>query len=322
MRQAGRYLPEYKRVRSKAGSFLDLCYAPELAAEVTLQPVRRFGLDAAILFSDILLIPHGLGQPVEFREKEGPVLEPVRSIEAISALNPVDLRDRLAPVYAAIKLIKENLPAGTALIGFAGAPWTVATYMVEGGTSRDCAIVKGWALREPDEFDRLIDVLVSTTVDHLVAQADAGVDAVQIFESWAGIVPAGVFDRLCLKPLQEIAARFKHAHPEIPLIAFPRDAGLQISRVAAIADVDAVSIDSGVSPAWARRELQPSVAVQGNLDSVALLEGGRAMRAQAGQILEALSDGPFVFNLGHGILPATPPAHVAELVEFVHTWRR
>ncbi|MFQ5759594.1 MAG: uroporphyrinogen decarboxylase [Acidiferrobacterales bacterium] len=321
MRQAGRYLAEYREIRSQAGSFLDLCYTPELATEVTLQPVHRFRFDAAILFSDILVVPDGLGQSVEFRDNEGPVLAPIRSEYELSTLSPEGLRDRLAPVYETIRRVKSVLSPETALIGFAGAPWTVSTYMVEGGSSKDYGNVKGWALRAPKEFARLIDLLVDATAEHLVAQADAGVDAIQIFDSWAGIVPAGLFAELCLEPVRTIAQRFKAKHPEVPIIVFPRGAGIQYSRFVRIREIDALSVDSTIPPAWAKRELQISIAVQGNMDPVALLEGGTTMRAEATRILEQMSSGPFIFNLGHGVLPATPPEHVAELVEFVRSWR-
>jgi uroporphyrinogen decarboxylase len=322
MRQAGRYLPEYRKIRSQVGGFLELCYTPELAAEVTLQPIRRFGFDAAILFSDILVVPHGLGQTVEFRENEGPVLKPVRSKSELSALSAEALLDRLAPIYETVRRVKSDLSGETALIGFAGAPWTVATYMVEGGSSRDFSHVKGWALRAPKEFAQLIDLLVDATVDHLVAQADAGADVIQIFDTWAGIVPASLFAELCLEPVRTIAQKFKEKHPDVPIIAFPRGVGNQYSRFVRIREIDALSIDSAIPPAWAKRELQISVAVQGNLDPIALLEGGTTMRTEAARILEEMSLGPFIFNLGHGVVPATPPEHVADLVEFVRSWRR
>lgn len=322
MRQAGRYLPEYRELRSRTGGFLDLCYTPELASKVTLQPIRRFGFDAAILFSDILVVPHRLGQKVEFRENEGPVLEPIRTETDLSSLSAEGLRDRLAPVYETVRRVKNDLPPETALIGFAGAPWTVSTYMVEGGSSRDYRHVKGWALRAPDEFKRLIDLLIEATTDHLLAQADAGVDAIQIFDTWSSVVPAGLFDELCLRPVRTIATNFKAVYPDIPIIAFPRGAGLQYPRFARINEIDAISIDSAIPPEWARRELQTSAAIQGNLDPIALLEGGAIMRAETMRILEEMSRGPFVFNLGHGILPATPPEHVAELVNIVRTWRK
>ena len=317
MRQAGRYLPEYRKIREQTGGFLDLCFSPERAAEVTVQPVRRFGLDAAILFSDILLVPHALGQELDFRENEGPVLRPVRTMDDLAALAGHDLREALAPVYQTIDRVKRELAPETALIGFAGAPWTVATYMVEGGTSRDFAHVKGWAVRAPGEFATLIDILVTAIADHLVAQIEAGVEVVQIFDTWSGVVPQEMFQQLCLDPIREIASRVKQAHGTVPIIVFPRGAGVRYADFAPMAEIDAIGIDATVPLDWARSALQPHVTVQGNLDPVALLEGGEAMRSSTAGILDALGGGPFVFNLGHGVLPATPPDHVAALVELV-----
>lgn len=318
MRQAGRYLPEYRKLRAGAGSFLDLCYTPELAADATLQPLRRFALDAAIVFSDILVVPDALGQRVAFEEGRGPVLEPLEPGKGLNGLDTGGLVERLAPVYRAIALVRESLPQRAALIGFAGAPWTLASYMVEGGTSRDHARVKGWALRAPDSFAALIDLLVDATAQHLIAQAEAGAEVLQIFDSWAGILPAGLFASASLEPITRIAARVKAAHPAVPVIVFPRGAGLNYERFARIAEIDALSVDPTVPLSWVRSRLQASVAVQGNLDPVALLEGGAAMVNGAKAILDDLAAGPFVFNLGHGVLPSTPPEHVAKLVDFVH----
>ena len=317
MRQAGRYLPEYRKIREQTGGFLDLCFSPERAAEVTVQPVRRFGLDAAILFSDILLVPHALGQELDFRENEGPVLRPVRTMDDLAALAGHDLREVLAPVYQTIDRVKRELAPETALIGFAGAPWTVATYMVEGGTSRDFAHVKGWATRAPEEFAALIDMLVTATADHLIGQIEAGVEVVQIFDTWSGVVPQEMFRRLCLDPIRAVAGRVKQAHGTVPIIVFPRGAGMRYADFARAPEIDALGIDAMVPVDWAQTALQPHVAVQGNLDPVVLLEGGRAMRSSAAGIMAALRDGPFVFNLGHGVLPATPPDHVAALVGLV-----
>ena len=322
MRQAGRYLPEYRKVREQAGSFLDLCFSPELAAEVTVQPVRRFGLDAAILFSDILLVPHALGQELDFRENEGPMLRPVRTADELAALASHDIREALAPVYESIHRVKRELPRETALIGFAGAPWTVATYMVEGGGSRDFTHVKGWAVRAPEEFATLVDILVTATADHLIGQIEAGVEVVQIFDTWSGVVPQEMFRHLCLDPIRAIAGRVKQAHGTVPVIVFPRGAGMRYADFARAPEIDALGIDATVPLDWARSELQSHVAVQGNLDPVVLLEGGEAMSSSAAGIVDALADGPFVFNLGHGILPATPPDHVAALVELVRGVRR
>ena len=322
MRQAGRYLPEYRALRERSKSFLGLCYDPELAAEATLQPVRRFGLDAAILFSDILVIPDAMGQSVEFREGEGPVLAPVRSIEDVGRLDMWSMRERLAPVYRAIEEVKPALPDGCALIGFAGAPWTLAAYMVEGATSRDFRHARGWAARAPEAFDRLMAMLESAITQHLLTQIEAGAEAVQIFDSWAGAVPEGAFDRLCVQPLNRIAARLKAERPDVPVIAFPRGAGVNCRGIAAVAAVDAVSVDYTVPCDWAREAIQPLVTVQGNLDPVALAEGGEALERGATRILETLGSGPLVFNLGHGVLPDTPPANVARLVEIVRGWKR
>ena len=322
MRQAGRYLPEYRELRARAKSFLDFCYTPALAVEATLQPVRRFGLDAAILFSDILVIPDAMGQTVEFREGEGPKLAPLRSIDDVAKLDMWGMRAKLHPVYDAIEQVKKALPTGTALIGFAGAPWTLAAYMIEGGASRDFRYVKGWALRAPDEFDRLLALLESAITQHLLTQIEAGAEAIQIFDSWAGVVPESLFDRVCAAPLNRITARLKAERPEVPVIAFPRGAGLNYRRIAGLGAIDAVSIDYTVPCEWARDTLQPLVTVQGNLDPIALVEGGDALDRETNRILDALGGGSFVFNLGHGVIPETPPDHVAALVELVRAHKR
>ncbi|MFQ5958963.1 MAG: uroporphyrinogen decarboxylase, partial [Alphaproteobacteria bacterium] len=321
MRQAGRYLPEYRRVRKRAGSFLELCYTPALAAEVTLQPVARFGLDAAILFSDILVVADALGVEIAFHDKSGPRLAPVRSVSDLSTLDPAGVDRHLGPVYETVERVARALPEGVALIGFAGAPWTVATYMVEGGTGKDFAKTKLWALDDAEGFQRLLDIVVEATAAHLIAQVTHGAEAVQLFDSWAGALPESAFRRCCITPTRTIVDRFKAAHPEVPVIGFPRGIGARLRNYAAESGVDAVSIDSGVSPAWAAQELQPRLAVQGNLDPVYLLAGGRAMTEAARPILDALGGGPFVFNLGHGVLPDTPPENVALLVETVRAWR-
>jgi uroporphyrinogen decarboxylase len=320
MRQAGRYLPEYRALRAKAGGFLDLCYRPELAVEATLQPIRRFGFDAAILFSDILVVPHALGQPLEYREGEGPVLEPVRGADAVGGLRREGLTARLAPVYQAVAELAATLPRETALIGFAGAPWTVATYMVEGrGGSHD--EVKRWAFARPDEFQALIDLLIEATVEHLSAQLRAGAEAAQLFDTWAGVLPEPAFRRWCLEPARQIAARLKAEFPSAPLIGFPRGAGAALADYAQESGMDAVGLDTAVPLGWAREEVQAVRPVLGNLDPLMLVAGGEAMAAEARRILAALGQGPFVFNLGHGVVPQTPPEHVAALVEIVQNWR-
>lgn len=321
MRQAGRYLPEYRELRKNAGSFLDLCFTPELAVEVTVQPIRRFGMDAAILFSDILVVPHALGQPVSFVEGEGPRLEPVRSAAEITDFEAAIVVDRLAPVFETIERLHQALPEETTLIGFAGAPWTVATYMVEGGSSRNFAHVKGWSSAAPDAFQALIDVLVDATSAYLIEQVARGVEVVQLFDTWAGALSEAGFERWCLAPIIEIARRVKEAWPDIPVIVFPRGVGVQYVRFARESVVDAVSIDSAVPVAWAKRELQPHGAVQGNLDPISLIAGGAVLEREAEHILATLGTGPFVFNLGHGIVPETPPENVARLIEIVRGWR-
>ena len=314
MRQAGRYLPEYRAIRKDAGSFLDLCYTPALAAEVSLQPLRRFGMDGVIMFSDILVIPDALGINVSFREGEGPVLEPVTRAEDIPRYEPVKASAHLAPVLETLRRLAASELGSATLIGFAGAPWTVATYVVEGGSSKDFAAVKAWAYRDAEGFATLIALLVDATADYLVAQADAGAEVVQLFDSWAGVLPEAAFARWCIEPAAEIVRRFKARHPTVPVIGFPRGAGVLYARYAEETGVDAVSIDTALPPTWAREHLQPRVAVQGNLDPIALLAGGEAMRREAQNILDAFQGGRHIFNLGHGIVPQTPPEHLAELM--------
>ncbi len=316
MRQAGRYLPEYRKLRAEVGGFLELCYTPELAAEVTLQPVRRFGLDAAILFSDILVIPDALGQEVAFQEGIGPVLAPIEDEAGLARLGG-DVTARLAPVYDAAARVAAALPREVALIGFAGAPWTVAAYMIEGRGSRDFAKAKRWALARPEAFGRLVDLLVEATVAHLSAQADAGAGAVQIFDSWAGALPAEAFDRWSIAPTAEIVRRLHAAHPGLPVIGFPRGCGLRAAEYAARTGVAAVSIDSAMPAEHARDRLQPRWTVQGNLDQVLLVAGGAPMEREVARLKSVLGGGPWVFNLGHGVTPDTPPEHVAELVALV-----
>jgi uroporphyrinogen decarboxylase len=317
MRQAGRYLPEYRELRQRVPGFLDLCFSPELAAEATLQPMRRYGFDGAILFSDILVVAHGLGQSVSFREGEGPVLEPVRSPAEVRRLSLAGFHDRVAPVYATVERVAGLLSAETALIGFAGAPWTVASYMVEGGTSRDFAAVKGWAFADPAGFGELIDRLVEATIEYLLGQVAAGAEAVQLFDSWAGVLPEAAFRRWVIEPTKRIVSALAARYPELPVIGFPRGAGLMYRAYLAETGVTALGLDPTVPPAIARKTLQPLRAVQGNLDPLLLVAGGAAMEAAVAEILAALRHGPFVFNLGHGIVPQTPPEHVARLVELV-----
>ena len=321
MRQAGRYLPEYRALRTEAENFLTFCYTPDLAVEATLQPIRRFHPDAAILFADILLVPDALGQAVNFREGEGPVLEPVVGVQDLARLGMDGLHDRLAPVYATVRRVAAALPADVALIGFAGAPWTVATYMVEGATSRDHAIVKRWAFADGDGFQQLIDLLELATIAYLKEQIKAGAEVVQLFDTWAGVLPAAAFRRWCLAPVQRIVAALGQGYPEVPVIGFPRGAGVLYGEFARQTGVAAVGLDSTVPLDWARDNLQQISAVQGNLDPQLLVAGGQPMQAAIDEILTALGAGPFVFNLGHGIVPETPPEHVADLAGQVRAWR-
>ncbi|MBM3561078.1 MAG: uroporphyrinogen decarboxylase [Alphaproteobacteria bacterium] len=317
MRQAGRYLPEYRALRSQVPDFLSFCYTPQLAVEVTLQPVRRFGVDAAILFSDILVVPDAMGQRVRFVQGEGPRLEPLRNRAAVEALSALRIDVRLAAMMETVATVRAHLPRETALIGFCGAPWTLATYMVEGGPSRDFATVKAWAARDPEGFSALIDRLVTATADLLTAQVDAGADVVQVFDTWAGVLPAAGFRRWSIEPTKALVARLRARHPGVPVIGFPRGAGVNLPAYVRETGVTAVGLDSGVAQSWAARELQPLCAVQGNLDPVTLLAGGPALDREIDTIIDALGGGPLVFNLGHGILPPTPPEHVARLVERV-----
>jgi uroporphyrinogen decarboxylase len=321
MRQAGRYLPEYRAERKKAGGFLDLCYTPGFAVEVTLQPLRRFALDAAIIFSDILVIPHALGQEVGFVEGTGPVLTPIRDEAGLDALSVDGFSEHLQPVYDALKAVRVELPKDKALIGFAGAPWTIATYMVEGGSSRDYPNAKGWAITAPESFDRLFKLLENTIADHLIAQINAGAQAVQIFDSWAGALPASLFNRYSLEPISRIAARVKQAAPDVPIIVFPRLAGPRYRDFLKLDAIDAISIDQSISPEWMRDEIQPHKTVQGNLDPAYLVAGGDGMDQAARDILRVLGDGPFIFNLGHGVVPQTPPENVGRLCDIVADFR-
>jgi uroporphyrinogen decarboxylase len=317
MRQAGRYLPEYRQLRAEAGGFLDLCYAPALAAEVTLQPLRRFGMDAAILFSDILLVPQALGQKLWFESGEGPKLAAIRTAADLTILDSEGVTTRLAPVYEAIRRVITALPHEAALIGFAGAPWTVATYMVEGGSSRAFAATLGWARNEPETFQHLIDRLVEATIAHLSAEIAAGVEVLQLFDTWASAVPAESFERWVIAPTRRIVDALKERHPDVPVIGFPRGIGALYPRYFRETGVRAVSIDASLAPTRAAETLQTIGPVQGNLDPKLLVAGGAALDEAVHQILDALGQGPFIFNLGHGVLPETPVAHVERLVQLI-----
>jgi len=310
MRQAGRYLPEYRALRDRAGSFLKLCFTPELAAEVTLQPIRRFGFDAAILFSDILVVPHALGRRVTFEAGEGPRLEPLDEASKIKTLRTDVDASVLAPVYEAVRLVKRDLPPHVALIGFCGAPWTVATYMIAGCGTPDQAPARMLAYSQPAAFARLIDILVDVSSHYLAAQIKAGAEAVQIFDTWAGVLPPREFSAWCIEPVRRIVENVRREIPDAKIIAFPRGAGASLPSYVDGVPVDAVSIDWTAEPAFVREHVQPRVAVQGNLDPIVLLAGGDALDRAVDDVLTNYADAPFVFNLGHGILPETPIAHV------------
>jgi len=307
MRQAGRYLPEYRELRSKAGSFLNLCYTSELAAEVTLQPIRRFGMDAAIIFSDILVIPHALGMTLDYREGEGPVLGDLD----IKKLKRGNIKNHLYPVFRALQIVKEELPKNVTLIGFAGAPWTVATYMVEGGASKDFAKSKEFSSRP--EFQELIDILVEETAEYLIRQIEAGAEVLQIFDSWAGVLQEFEFMKWVIKPTRGIVKRIKKIRPEIPIIGFPKGIGNMFGKFIKETGVDAISLDSSVSLEFAK-DLQKILPVQGNLNPEIMLKDKEIVIRETKKIKHTLKDGPFIFNLGHGILPTTPIENVEAMV--------
>jgi uroporphyrinogen decarboxylase len=318
MRQAGRYLPEYRETRARAGSFLDLCYDPDLAAEVTLQPIRRFGFDAAILFADILLIPQALGQTLWFAEGEGPRLEPIDGAAGLRRLRPAEaIHETLEPVYETVRRLSAALPHETTLIGFAGAPWTVATYMVAGRGGLDQAPARKWLYADPAGFGRLIDLLTEATTAYLLRQIEAGAEVVKIFDSWAGALAPEPFRTYAVEPARRITATIKAKHPDVPVIGFPRGAGANYAGFARATGVDAVALDTSVPEEWARGVLQPESAVQGNLDPMLLITGGDALVRRAERLIEVLGGGPYIFNLGHGITPEADPAHVETLVRVV-----
>ena len=319
MRQAGRHLADYRDLRKAEPNFLRFCYTPELAVEATLQPVRRYATDAAILFSDILVIPDALGQKVAFEEKIGPVLVPIQSAAEIPTLDPDRLISHLAPVFETVRLLRAALPAEVALIGFAGAPWTVATYMVEGRGGTDHGTIRRWAYQDVEGFSRLIGLLVDATTQYLIQQVMAGAEVIQLFDTWAGVLPETQYRRWVIKPTAEIVRRLKEACPGIPVIGFPRGSGALFPAYVAETGVDAVGIDNNVPLEWARDNLQSVKAVQGNLDNQLLIAGGPAMDAEIDRIKAMLGGGPFIFNLGHGVLPPTPPEHVERLIKRVRS---
>lgn len=319
MRQAGRYLPEYRETRKRAGTFLDLCYSPDLAVEVTLQPIERFGFDASILFSDILVVPHALGREVRFEEGRGPILKPITAPE-IAALNGEMFHVNLEPVYEAVRRLRTKLPGETTLIGFCGAPWTVATYMIAGHGTPDQAPARLFAYREPAALARLLKTLAEHSAAHLIRQIEAGADVVQIFDSWSGVLDEPSFQAFCVEPVAEIVRLVKAAHPDVPVIGFPKGAGEHYRDYRTKTGIDALGLDWTV-PLSMARELQREGAVQGNLDPLRLVAGGKALADGVDSILRTLGGGPLIFNLGHGITPETPVAHVEAMVKQVRSHR-
>jgi uroporphyrinogen decarboxylase len=315
MRQAGRYLPEYRALRADKGGFLDLVYDPDAAAEVTLQPIRRFGLDGAILFSDILIVPHALGQDLRFEAGEGPRLEPPLVDALLASLRPDS--SRLEPIYRTVEKVSAALPSETALLGFAGSPWTVATYMVAGQGSRDQQEARRLAYRDPAAFGAIVDAISSMTIDYLSGQIMAGAEALQLFDSWAGSLSPAQFERWVIAPTAGIVAALKARHPNVPIIGFPKGAGGKLPAYARETKVDAIGVDETVDPAWAASSLPVGMPVQGNLDPLALIAGGEVLETAVGRILSCFAERPHIFNLGHGILPDTPIEHVEQLLKLV-----
>lgn len=315
MRQAGRYLPEYRETRKKAGGFLDLCYTPELAVEVTLQPIRRYGFDAAILFSDILVVPDALDRQLRFEEGRGPLMEPIDAA-GIAKLDGSNLLGHLAPVLETVERLREELPEETTLLGFCGAPWTVATYMIAGHGTPDQAPARLFAYREPAAFEALISLLSELSAEYLCAQIEAGADAVQIFDSWAGVLDEHEYERYCVRPVRSIVDRVRERHPDARVIAFAKGAGASLDGYARATGADAIGLDWTVplSMAW---RLQQDGPVQGNLDPLRVVAGGTALDEGVDAILKALGNGPLIFNLGHGITPQADPDHVTRLVNRV-----
>ena len=315
MRQAGRYLPEYRQTRAEAGSFLDLCYSPDHAVEVTLQPIRRYGFDAAILFSDILVIPDALKRGVRFEEGHGPRLDPI-SVEEIAALDGTAMMDHLAPVIETVRRLRVELPEETALLGFCGAPWTVATYMIAGHGTPDQAPARLFAYREPQAFARLLDLLADLSAEYLVAQIDAGADAVQIFDSWAGVLGEVEFEAYAARPVRRIVDQVRRQRPQAKIIAFAKGAGMLLKTYRKATDATAIGLDWTVPLSFAR-ELQKDGPVQGNLDPMRVVSGGAALDEGIDRILDVLGEGPLIFNLGHGITPQADPENVRRLVDRV-----
>lgn len=325
MRQAGRYLPEYLELRKQAGSFLDLVYNPDQASEVTMQPIRRFGMNGAILFSDILVIPQALGQALRFETGEGPKLDSISNSQELKNLNIDKIDQTLSPIYETISLTASKIKLEgfdqTSLIGFAGSPWTVACYMVEGGGSKTFEKTKKWAYQNPDSFAKLINIISEATIHYLLKQIEAGVETVQLFDSWSGILDENNFDNWVIDPTAKIVAAIKEKYPEIPVIGFPREAGAKSIQYIKNTGVNAIGLDYSMPTQWAKDNLQSILPVQGNLDPVALLAGGDILENSALKILETFSDKPFIFNLGHGVIKETPVEHVEQLSQIIRNFK-
>lgn len=319
MRQAGRYLPEYRELRAEKGGFLALVYDTDAAAEITIQPLRRFGFDGAILFSDILIVPYAMGQDLQFLAGEGPHLSPRLADVALNALQSVP--ERLEPIYATVSKVRSNIGPETTLLGFAGSPWTVATYMVNGEGSKDHHAARAMAYRDPAGFQGIVDAIADVTVEYLVGQIEAGAEAVQLFDSWAGSLAPDEFERWVIAPNARIAAAVKARCPGVPVIGFPKGAGAKLAAYARETGVDAVGVDETIDPLWAARELPAGMPVQGNLDPLLLEAGGPRLVERTHEILRAFADRPHVFNLGHGIGQYTPIDHVVTLRDTVRAWK-
>ena len=318
MRQAGRYLPEYRATRAEAGDFLSLCYAPDLAAEVTLQPIRRYGFDAAILFADILLLPQALGADLWFETGEGPRLSTITTPGELAKLKPVEaIHDTLSPIYETVRILSRDLPKDTTLIGFAGAPWTVATYMVAGRGTPDQGPAHALKASDRATFQGLIDILTEGTIAYLSAQVEAGAEVIKLFDSWAGSLKGQDFDDFALAPARRIIAALKARHPGLPVIAFPREAGPRYEGFARATGADCVALDSSVSADWAAAHVQKDGCVQGNLDQRLLVTGGEDLVAETKRVVRAFSGGPHIFNLGHGITPDADPANVQRMIDAI-----
>ena len=319
MRQAGRYLPEYREMRKTAGSFLDLCYSPDFAVEVTLQPIRRFGFDASILFSDILVVPHALGRDLRFEEGRGPLMTPIQPDE-IARLDGSRFHEHLAPVYETVRRLRSALPPETTLIGFCGAPWTIATYMIAGHGTTDQAPARLFSFQYPDLFEQMLNTVADHSADYLIRQIEEGADVVQIFDSWSGVLDEVSFERWCVKPVARIVAKVRARFPDVPIIGFPKGAGTLYGQYRQKTGVTALGLDWSV-PLSQAAGLQRDGAVQGNLDPMRLVAGGEALREGVAVILEQLGSGPLIFNLGHGITPQTPIPHVQAMVDQVRAGR-